>query len=299
MASKKRSFSEWTAGDYYLCADCDSVYHGQQELCEHLAQHSNLKRQARKRICIRNPNDDDALDYQKTPKALIPENYTDPNSQQQTCINKLSGIEQLTESKKMNDHYFTYHQLKLAVNAIMQTRKKSPHSMKTSLDVIHDLNVLKHTAKQLSLPCARSDLFQRIQSNLLGAKFKQPPLKVNSKVIVKRSKCLKPPTGKQEMDEEDDDLERVQKSNEQEEEKKSVAEEEIVEKRETVKFQFDASDLQRYLDANSEIIGRLQTIRKEKSFYGVTQEEIDLSKQFAENTAAIIQYSSFPQRLLI
>lgn len=42
---KKRSFSEWEGGDYYLCADCDSVYHGQQALCEHLAKHTNIKRQ--------------------------------------------------------------------------------------------------------------------------------------------------------------------------------------------------------------------------------------------------------------
>ena len=43
--SKKRPWSDWKAGDYYLCADCDSVYHGQQQLCEHLAKHANIKRQ--------------------------------------------------------------------------------------------------------------------------------------------------------------------------------------------------------------------------------------------------------------
>ena len=45
--NKKRPFSEWAGGDYYLCADCDSVYHGQQELCEHLAKHADIKRQVK------------------------------------------------------------------------------------------------------------------------------------------------------------------------------------------------------------------------------------------------------------
>merc|ERR1711902_471040 len=98
---------------------------------------------------------------------------------------------------------------------------------------------------------------------------------------------------KQELDEDEQkeiqiDLNKNDKNNEND----ATDTYELVE--EKVKFEFDSSDLQRYLDANSEIIGRLQTIRREKSFYGVTQEEIDLSKQFAKNTAAIVQYASLP-----
>lgn len=226
------------------------------------------------------------MDYQKTPQRLIPKNFIDGNSSNSTCIDRLSGVEQLTQSKQMNDFYFTYHQLKLGVNRIAKTRRTSPHSMKTSLDIIHDINVLKQKANDLKLPIAKTNLFDRIQMKLLGSNFKQPPLKTNTKIVktIKKKKKLKPLIDKEEIDNKEIDKED---------------EFEIIEKKETVKFKFDSSDLQRYLDANSEIIGRLQAIRKEKSFYGVTQEEIDLSTQFAENTAAIIRYSSLPHRLLL
>jgi len=115
--AKKRLFSEYSGEDYYLCSECDSVYHGQQELCEHLAKHSNLRRQARKRICLRNRNDLDILDYTKKPQLLIPSNLT-------TNTPKMTGIEQLALSKKMNDEYYTYHQLKVAVDIIDRLDEK-------------------------------------------------------------------------------------------------------------------------------------------------------------------------------
>merc|ERR1712228_493561 len=196
---------------------------------------------------------------------------------------------QLTQTKKMNDECYTYHQLKMAINTIIKTRKKPTHSVKTSLDIIHDLNVLRHKAKELKLQCANSNLFDRIQSKLLGTNFKQPALKTHTKIIKKNQSenNLKPliqrkresvENGKEEMDENE------MKENEQ---NKEAAVDEETQK---IEFQFDSSDLQRYLDANSEIIGRLQSIRKQKSFYGVTQEEIDLNKQFAKNVATMMKY---------
>lgn len=170
----------------------------------------------------------------------------------------------------------------MAVDHIAATRRVPVHSMKTSLDIIHDVNVLRDTAKQLNLPCSKTDLFERIQSKLLGQGFRQPPLKTNERIITKKRKRK-------------DFGEREEKQ--MISESADLSEYEVVE--EKVQFQFDASDVQRYLDANSEIIGRLQTIRREKSFYGVTQEEVDLSKQFAENTTAIVKYSSLAPRSLI
>eukprot|EP01084_Bolivina_argentea_P232641 392074_1 len=295
-SSKKRPFSEYTAGDFYLCADCDSVYHGQQELCEHLAKHSNLRRQARKRICVRKKQRKDSFDYSGKPQQLIPNNLTKETifNNNGINVNKLSGIEQLTQTKKMNDNYYTYFQLKMAINTIINTRRKSSHSMKTSLDIIHDINILKHKSNNLNLQCKNNNLFNRIQSKLLGPNFKQPPMKIHEKIVktVKKKKKLKG-NDKQEMDEENKDNNNNNNNNNNEEEY------DIIQQEEKIKFEFDSSDFQRYLDANSEIIGRLQAIRKEKSFYGVTKEEIDLNRQFAENTAAIVKYSSLPQRLLI
>ena len=257
------------------------------------------------------------MDYQKSPKQLIPKNFIDSNSSHSTCIDKLSGVEQLTHSKQMNDYYFTYHQLKMCVNQIQSTRRKPPHSMKTSLDIIHDINVLKHKAQKLKLPIGKTHFFDQIQTKLLGSNFRQPPLKTNTKIVktIKKKRKLKPLITKpkpQKSDKEEKDVTETKDENKENEETKQNnndkdndkdndkrEEYEIIEKKESVKFKFDSSDLQRYLDANSEIIGRLQAIRRQKSFYGVTQEEIDLSTQFAENTAAIVQYSSLPQRLLI
>ena len=183
----------------------------------------------------------------------------------------------MSKDKTLNDQYYTFHQLKIATDHIAETRRVPVHGMKTSLDIIHDINVLKQLAAQLNMPCAKTDLFQRIQSKLLGPSFKQPPLKKNQRTVTKR----KP----------------KQVSDKTEADSTGQTEFEMVEEKE--EFEFDASDVQRYLDANSEIIGRLETIRREKSFYGVTQEEIDLSRQFAENTAAIVQYSDLPGRAII
>eukprot|EP01084_Bolivina_argentea_P024548 45743_1 len=134
-SSKKRPFSEVKGGDFYLCSDCDTVYHGQQELCEHLAKHSNLRRQARKRICLRKKQKN-VLSYTKLPQELIPSKLTDNGSTTATAnVKKLSGIEELTKATKMNDHYYTYHQLKMALNTIIQTRPQPAHSLLTSLDI--------------------------------------------------------------------------------------------------------------------------------------------------------------------
>eukprot|EP00483_Globobulimina_turgida_P009623 UN09642 len=200
-------------------------------------------------------------------------------------LSQLSGIEQLTQTKKMSDHYYTYHQLKMAVNTIGNTRRTSSHNIKTSLDIIHDITVLKHAANVLHLQCKNSHLFDRIQSKLLGSNFRQPPIKNHQKIVKTVKKKQKPLISQIMQGNNGDDIDKHN-------DKQEI--DGIVEEEQTINFQFDSSDFQRYLDANSEIIGRLQAIRREKSFFGATKEEIDLSKQFAQNTAAIVQYSSLP-----
>jgi len=141
----------------------------------------------------------------------------------------------------------------------------------------------------------------------LGADFKQPPIQSHSKMVkrMRKKKKSKPlieqnktaQTDKEEMDKMEEE-EKEQKMDEHKEENGGNEEYEMVEEEEEVLFEFNSSDFQRYLDANSEIIGRLQAIRSQKTFFGVTKEEIDLNQQFAQNTATIIRYSSLPNRLL-
>ena len=70
-----------------------------------------------------------------------------------------------------------------------------------------------------------------------------------------------------------------------------------IETREIV-WDFDASTFQQFLDSNSEILGRMQTIRNDKSFYGVTKEEIDLSDKLSHNMSIIMEYADIPSRCL-
>ena len=253
--------------DWYICTECDTALKGAKDLNDHMAQHHQIRLNAQ----------DMMLDT-----SLINQDNNSINNNNKNNV-QVSGQQYLKNKAMKSQKDYVYSELKNALDTI-STQRNKPYlgtNLATSIDILDDINRIKNTCVQLGLNGHNNDNLKfldfhqnRILTNNKKNKvFKQPPYKIHTK------KSTSNDTNNNNNNDMDMDMNDKQNND--------------------IKFEFDSTDFQIFLDANAEILNKLNLIRKEKTFYGVTNEETELASKFTKNTTNILKYGDIPGGFLI
>ena len=276
------------SNEYFLCSVCDAIYDSRQQLEVHLNKHAAVSSQTRatlhanetttrpvKRRRVHNTISATERGHAECDKeATIPNQNPETARQRQyyhefrNCLDDIvARYERGTECGTI-----AYH---LTTSATQQKGGKRERRTRvrvrvTTGDVWHDLNQMRQTIDN-ELHRNSSELITKMERRFVSPVV----LSKQASIAAKRQQYMS----------------KLRRSMDKEKAEKA----ESATKESGKDVAFDENDYQRFLDANSAIIGRLQGIQSHKTMYGVTEEEIRLSNRFAHNVAAILEHADMPK----
>ncbi|ETO22829.1 hypothetical protein RFI_14363 [Reticulomyxa filosa] len=278
---------------YFLCSACDAIYDGESELQEHLDKHRAVSAQSRQMLYqpLRTNEPISAIQQQQQQQQQATSSQTGPATSEGKITASGSTVS-VTQSPEVLEDLNNLRKLKKCLDEIKNTRVARTKHFMTTTDVIQEFaameNALIHDLKHSEKSAV---LVKRLMDTLVA---KNVATHYYNKTA-KKQQCMRELRGStqsatQQTEHKVDDTNDDQKIKKEETNDTSSTADDV---------EFDFIDMQCYLDANSEILGRLQTIRNEKPFYGVTAEEIQLSQQFSDNMSTLILNAKLPNGLVL